>query len=307
MKDRETDDRFEIRFTSDEAKLIRGDLLADDAITEQLRSAVPTPDGSVSAEGTWNDLDDLLGSIAATENHCEDAELAARLDCLYTRLERLERVAYLMQDAGVEGSGARSTGTARQRSYVMQLRIELLGTDPPVWRRIQITGDSTFWDLHVAIQDAMGWQDYHLHQFTFLGTEDRIGTPLDDEPSEILPGWELRVGKYLTYGKPLALYEYDFGDSWFHEIRFETSMRRDGRRKYPRCLAGARRCPPEDCGGIGEYVEFLEAISNPKHPEHSRYREWVGGDFDPEAFDARKVRFSDPKARLDLMLGERPE
>jgi len=307
MNDREMDDRFEIRFTREEAELIRSDLLADDAITEQLRNAVPAPDGSVCGEGTLDDLDDLLGSIAAAENHCEDAELAAHLDHLYTRLERLGRAAFLMQDAGVEANRARSTGTDRQRSYVMQFRIELLGTDPPVWRRIQISSDSTFWDLHVAIQDVMGWQDYHLHQFTFLGTEDRIGTPLVDEPSEILPGWKLRVGGYLTYGKPLALYEYDFGDSWFHEIRFETSMPIDRRRKYPRCLAGARRCPPEDCGGVGGYAEFLTAISNPKHPEHRRYREWVGGDFDPEVFEARKVRFSDPKARLDLMLGETPD
>ena len=258
MNDREMDDRFEIRFTREEAELIRSDLLADDAITEQLRNAVPAPDGSVCGEGTLDDLDDLLGSIAAAENHCEDAELAAHLDHLYTRLERLGRAAFLMQDAGVEANRARSTGTDRQRSYVMQFRIELLGTDPPVWRRIQISSDSTFWDLHVAIQDVMGWQDYHLHQFTFLGTEDRIGTPLVDEPSEILPGWKLRVGGYLTYGKPLALYEYDFGDSWFHEIRFETSMPIDRRRKYPRCLAGARRCPPKTAAVSADTPSFSQ-------------------------------------------------
>jgi len=297
------DGTFEIRFIRDEAELIRNDLVASDAITEQLRNAVPASDGSISANATLDDLDDLLGSIAASENHCEDAELAARLDHLYLRLERLERAVSLVQDAEVHARDARSTGTRRQSAYVLQFRIELLGTDPPIWRRIQVSSESTFWDLHVAIQDAMGWQDYHLHQFSLLGTEDRIGTPLDGEPSEILPAWELRVEGYLAYGKPLALYEYDFGDSWFHEIRFETSMRSDGRRKYPCCLAGARQCPPEDCGGVGGYVEFLEAVSNPKHPEHRRYLEWIGRPFDPEAFDARKVRFSDPKVRLDRMLG----
>jgi hypothetical protein len=307
MNDRETDDRFEIRFTREETELIRSDLLADDAITEQLRDAVPAPDGSVSAEGTLNDLDDLLGSIAASANHCEDAELTSRLDCLYWRLGKLERAAFTVLNRAVDTQESGSTGVGRRRSYVLQLRIELLGIAPPVWRRIQIPSKSTFWDLHVAIQDAMGWEDYHLHQFSFLGTEHRVGIPLDDEPSEFLPGWQVHVNRYLTYGKPLALYEYDFGDSWFHEIRFETFERRDGRRTYPRCLAGARRCPPEDCGGIGGYADFLQAISNAKHPEHKAYIDWVGGAFDPEAFDASKVRFSDPNARLNVMLGDAAE
>lgn len=307
MKSRDMGYTFEIRFTLDEAEMLRNDPLADDAITEQVRNSFPASDGSVSTEGTLDDLDNLLGSIAASANHCEDAELTSRLDCLYLRLERLGRAAFTVLNSAVDAQESGSTWADRQRSYVLQLRIELLGIEPPVWRRIQIPSESTFWDLHVAIQDAMGWEDYHLHQFSLLGMEDRIGIPLDDEPSDFLPGWQVHVDRYLTYGKPLALYEYDFGDSWFHEIRFETAERRDGRRTYPRCLAGARRCPPEDCGGIGGYTDFLEAISNAKHPEHKTYTEWVGGTFDPEAFDAGKVRFSDPNARLNAMFGDAGE
>jgi hypothetical protein len=307
MSARQLNGAFEVRFTRDEAELIRNDPLADDAITEQLRNAVSASDESVFAVGTLDDLEQLLDSVAASANHCEDAELAAHLDRLYSRLEKLGRALLLVQDAANGELRTHSTGARRQRAYILQFRIELLGINPPIWRRIQVSSESTFWDLHVAIQDAIGWQDYHLHQFRFLETEDRVGIPLDDDPSGVLPGWEVRVDRYLTYGKPLALYEYDFGDSWFHEIRFESSMRRDGRREYPRCFAGARRCPPEDCGGVGGYAEFLKVISNPKHSAHRRYLEWVGGPFDPETFDARKVRFSDPEARLDLMLGDSSE
>jgi hypothetical protein len=193
-------------------------------------------------------------------------------------------------------------GATADKGYVLQFRIELLGIDPAVWRRIQVAGDSSLWDLHVAIQDAMGWLDCHLHVFSFLGTTEKIGIPLDDDPTAIEPGWEYPVSQYLHPGAPLALYEYDFGDSWLHEVRFEGTSRRAARRKYPRCLAGARHCPPEDCGGIGGYVEFLDAMADPRHPEHDRLAEWIGEAFDPEAFDAKKVRFSDPQVRLRLML-----
>ncbi len=293
---------FELRFTRHEAELIRNDPLADDAITEQLRDAPTFAGDALVAMATPTDLDELLGSIVTAMNHCDDPKVQSRLERLYIRLEKLEKSLLSLQKTQGEEVTARSRGSRREKPYVFQLRIELLGVEPPIWRRIQIPSGATFWDLHVAIQDAMGWQDYHLHEFRFLGTKVRVGIPLDDEPLAILPGWELRVDQYLTHGEPLALYHYDFGDSWFHEVRFEAIMGMDARRKYPRCLAGARQCPPEDCGGIGGYAEFLEAISNSKHPEHKKYLEWVGGAFDSEAFDVRRVRFSDPKARLDLML-----
>ena len=51
---------------------------------------------------------------------------------------------------------------------VHQFLVVLSGTDPLVWRRIQVPEKYSFWDLHVAIQDAMGWLDYHLHEFRLL-------------------------------------------------------------------------------------------------------------------------------------------
>jgi hypothetical protein len=97
------------------------------------------------------------------------------------------------------------------------------------------------------------------------------------------------------------LYEYDFGDGWEHEILLEKILPRDPGVRYPRCIGGARACPPEDCGGVHGYANFLAAISNSKHEEHDEYLDWIGGEFDPEKFDVAKfenalkdiVEFSD--------------
>jgi hypothetical protein len=82
------------------------------------------------------------------------------------------------------------------------------------------------------------------------------------------------------------LYEYDFGDSWYHEILFEGYPKEEPGKKYPLCIDGKRTCPPEDCGGIWSYPEFLNAIENPNHKRHEELHEWMGGEFDPETFDA---------------------
>ncbi len=59
--------------------------------------------------------------------------------------------------------------------------------------------------------------------------------------------------------------------------------------RYPICLDGARACPPEDVGGIGRYDDFLQAITDPAHPEHQEFTEWIGDTFDPEEFDVNEV------------------
>ena len=171
---------------------------------------------------------------------------------------------------------------------IFQFKITLLGSEPPIWRRIQVQ-DCTLDKLHEHIQTAMGWTNSHLHQFEIKG--QRYGDPelLDDGfedfdcedstttmVSEILP----KTGKRFAFK-----YEYDFGDSWEHEVMFEGSPPLDPKAKYPVCLEGERACPPEDCGGIWGYGDFLEAIRNPKHEEHDSMLEWVGERFDPEKFD----------------------
>lgn len=303
MSDLQNDGQFELRFTNDEADLILTETLVDDEAAEQLRNKTPACVGGFVVVATLATLDDLLCSIAAAANHCEVPDIVAGLERLYERLEKVERVQTLMAKLAGKAPALRPRPATRsEKGYIFQLRIELLGVEPPIWRRIQISSSASFWDLHVAIQDAMGWKDRHLHDFVFLQTMDRVGIPLDDDALGIVPGWERHVELYLAEHSPLALYQYDFGDSWLHEVRFEKVAPMVARRKYPRCLAGERQCPPEDCGGPARYAEFLKAISDPKHPEHDSFVEWIGGPFDPEAFDAKKVRFSNSKERLQRLL-----
>lgn len=200
--------------------------------------------------------------------------------------------------------------SARQRpSSVHQFLVVLSGTDPLVWRRIQVPEASSFWDLHVAIQDAMGWLDCHLHEFRVLDADEKqissIGIPTDEDPEgpTCVPGWQVHVSSYFgsrPYHAIPALYAYDFGDDWEHLLVYEGLESAEPALKYPRCVGGARRCPPEDCGGVHGYAEFLVAISDPKNPEHACMIEWVGGHYDPDAFDPTTVVFEDPRKRWKI-------
>ena len=196
-----------------------------------------------------------------------------------------------------------------QRKMIYQFRVELLGIEPPIWRRIQVPSNYSFWDLHVAIQDSMGWLDCHLHQFQIVGSSSIIGIPDQDgiDLRETLPGWELKIKKFFNESTPLASYEYDFGDSWMHEVRFEGFGLAQKGISYPVCLAGERRCPPEDCGGIPGYEDFLRIINDPNDASHEETLKWVGGSFDPEAFDPAKVKFWDPAKRWRIAFLDEEE
>lgn len=195
--------------------------------------------------------------------------------------------------------------TAKQ---VLQIRISLVGIVPPIWRRIQIPSTYSFWDLHVAIQDSMGWLDSHLHTFRLpdlrQGTLAQIGIPGDEYEAgrQTLPGWKIPVEDYLHEVSPVAVYEYDFGDGWIHVVQLEARVPVRKSVSYPVCLAGQRKCPPEDCGGIPGYELLLEALADPEHHEHDSMLSWVGGGFIPEDFQASNVAFDDPKARLDAVF-----
>jgi hypothetical protein len=190
--------------------------------------------------------------------------------------------------------------------HVCQFLIVLPNTDPLVWRRIQVPEHYSFWDLHVAIQDAMGWQDYHLHEFTVVdsrkGRVIRIGIPGDEMPDDrpCLAGWKIPISRFLTYGTDPVRYRYDFGDDWEHVLEFEELVPADGG-AYPRCIAGASACPPEDVGGTHGYAEFLQVIRDDRHPERETMRRWAsawaGGTFDPHAFIPASVTFDNPRER----------
>jgi len=202
---------------------------------------------------------------------------------------------------------------------VYQFKISLKRSKPLIWRRIQVPETYSFWDLHVAIQDAMGWYDCHLHEFQMVnpktGEKANIGIPDEFYDREILPEWKQNISDYVSLENSAIDYEYDFGDGWKHKIQLEKILPREQGVTYPRCLKGKRACPPEDCGGVWGYEEFLEAIKDPDHPEHREKLAWLIGDWDdeealgpvnfhPEHFDPDEVEFDDPKKRFRQAIRE---
>lgn len=178
----------------------------------------------------------------------------------------------------------------QKSDLLFQLKITLLEIKLPIWRRIQVP-DCTLDDLHEVIQAAMGWENYHLHQFIIGGV--RYGMP-DPDGLEFGPKIKDESKVLLSEiapksDKPFRFkYEYDFGDGWLHEIVLEGYPAIENGQKYPLCLEGSRACPPEDVGGPWGYADFLEAIADPKHERHSELLEWAG-EFGPEAFDAKQT------------------
>jgi hypothetical protein len=189
---------------------------------------------------------------------------------------------------------------------VYQFKITLQDIKPPIWRRIQVPETYTFYDFHVAIQDAMGWLDYHLHEFSLIdprtGLNVEIGFPVDDFGRNILTGWNQKINDYFSIENDSADYVYDFGDFWRHKILLEDIIPRDRKIKYPVCIKGKRACPPEDVGGVGGYEDFIKIIRNPKHKEYEDMLEWAGGEFDPEFFDPEEVIFDDPAKRRKMAM-----
>ena len=188
-----------------------------------------------------------------------------------------------MTKKGMLPAGAKKPAPA---GTVFQFKITLLGVKPPIWRRIQVV-DCTLDELHENIQNSMGWTNSHLHRFQageesyadpMLMEEDMEEFDYQDSTTTMLSAIVPKDGKRFVLH-----YEYDFGDSWEHEIVFEGHP--EGGGPYPLCLEGKRACPPEDCGGVSGYADFLLAIGNKKHAQHAEMLEWIGGSFDPEEFD----------------------
>ena len=181
-------------------------------------------------------------------------------------------------------------GTRKKRTKgvnIYQLKITLRGSKPPIWRRIQVRSNTTLAKLHDIFQIVMGWNNYHLHQFIIHEVE--YGVPDRDYDMDTEDERKVKLGELIFTEKEKFVYEYDFGDSWEHEILVEKIVPIEKGVHYPICLKGKRACPPEDCGGIWGYSEFLEAIEDVNHPEHDDMLEWIGGEFDPEEFDVNSI------------------
>jgi Plasmid pRiA4b ORF-3-like protein len=181
--------------------------------------------------------------------------------------------------------------TIEKSRQIYQIKVTLLYTEPPIWRRLLVPANLTLEQLHNVLQIAMGWENCHMHDFR-IG-QQRYGTP---DPLELAFGGPrtasertARLFNVLDRVGSKAAYTYDFGDSWEHRITVEKLLAPQPGRAYPACLAGERQGPPEDCGGIPGFYNLLEAIGDPEHEDHDERLEWLGGDFDPDAFSVDEV------------------
>lgn len=201
-------------------------------------------------------------------------------------------------DSGEPGRVEQAAGP--NQHGLRQFRIELSEIRPKVWRTVLVPLDISLYKFSRIIQEAVGWSGYHLFEFRVKGLT--IAEPDPEYPREIVPARWVKLWQVVASAPRGFAYEYDFGDSWEHEVIVQGAVAPVENARYPLCTGGARACPPEDCGGVGGYAEFLEAIKDPSHPDHEDMLSWAGGSFDPEEFSVEEVNRRFKAARLTRIL-----
>jgi hypothetical protein len=169
---------------------------------------------------------------------------------------------------------------------VLRLKVTLNDVEPKVLRRIEVPADIKLDRLHLTLQAALGWTNSHL--FEVRARDVGWGQPSPDGPLDA------RKAKLIDVledtGTKTLRYLYDFGDGWEHTIKIERMALPEADVLYPRLIEASGRCPPEDVGGPWGYGEMLEALEDPGHERHAETREWLGEDFNPNAFDPEQLK-----------------
>lgn len=172
----------------------------------------------------------------------------------------------------------------------IQFKVTLRHIQPPIWRRMVLSDNHALSHLHEVIQVAMGWHNCHLHSFQIGDVCYTSKDTSEMEDMDMEREDRIRLKELTVRPKQKFLYEYDFGDSWAHEIVVEKILPFDPQGQYPICLDGARAGPPEDCGGFPGYCDILEALKTPKKTEEQKeLLEWLEDDYDPERFNLEAV------------------
>lgn len=181
---------------------------------------------------------------------------------------------------------------AESLNEIATLRIELLDTEPGIWRQVEVPTSITLKVLHDVVQAAMGWYDQHLWELR-LGKQ-RYGQPIPGDDwggAPTLKADKVRLREILKPRKTVLDYTYDFGDGWEHRLTFTDVRQGDPEAEYPRYVAGERAAPPEDCGGVPGFYAALEALTDPNHPEHADVAEWFEG-YDPDVIDELALKIA---------------
>jgi hypothetical protein len=262
--------QFPVRFTAAQRKCI-ADILSE--FSERLRL------NESNARSVSFTIDEMSALNEAARGAIVHADSGMKRNSLKHIVHETKEAIERFQGIGAIPSNER----------IYQIRITLKDLKPPIWRRIQVK-DCTLDKLHEHIQTSMGWTNSHLHHFQI--NNKYYGDPwlIEEDGGErgYVNSTVTRLSSVIPKsGQRFAFeYEYDFGDSWMHEILYEGCLRADSAVSYPLCLEGERACPPEDVGGTSEYRKWVKVITNRDHRKRKEYLDWAGGWFDPEEFDA---------------------
>ncbi|WP_245613977.1 plasmid pRiA4b ORF-3 family protein [Knoellia sinensis] len=182
------------------------------------------------------------------------------------------------------------------------LTLELRGSTPRIWRRLDLPGDLTLDVVHTLFQAVMGWTDSHLHRFQ-PGDGQSYNQPYfvtefdEDEGDEGTREDGVRLDQVLRTPGDRLTYLYDFGDGWEHRVTLDSVVPLTPGNREPVCLGGARACPPEDVGGIHGYQEIAAWLRTgapandvPEPFEDADHAHgWLPVDYDADAFDAAEA------------------
>jgi hypothetical protein len=177
------------------------------------------------------------------------------------------------------------TSAADSLNQIATLRIELVDTDPLIWRQVEVPTSITLKVLHDVVQAAMGWYDEHLWELR--QGKQRYGRPIPGDDwggPKTVSAEKVRLREILKPRKTVLEYTYDFGDSWEHRLTLTDIRLGDADGEYPRYIAGERAAPPENCGGIPGFYGALEVLADPEHPDHADILDWFDG-YDPDVID----------------------
>jgi len=189
-------------------------------------------------------------------------------------------------------TGVRQTSdmTAASARQIAILRIELEDIEPLIWRRVAVPTSINLNVMHDVIQAVIGWLDHHLWEFT--ANERRYGMFIPNDPdwnARVDNAAKIKLSALLSKGAKEIGYVYDMGDNWEHRIIVEKVKAAESGAHYPQFLGGERRCPPEDCGGLPGYYEFLKNIASKQSKKRKAAIDWYGGPYDPDEIGEQEI------------------
>lgn len=201
------------------------------------------------------------------------AEAVAAMDS-HDPLGVWERVRKIVNDAKLAKLILPSRRRPRRPDVVTyRVRIDLRGTKPPLWRRLELASDLFLNQVNKITQRAFDWTDTHLHHFAsgsgpYGPDTEAYLCPYQVKEGKVgFPEHEVRLDEVLVDVGDKLFYAYDYGDGWQLVIKLEAILPRDGSARQAVCTAGRRPSPPEDCGGVHGYEEIVAATGS-AHPKN---------------------------------------